>query len=266
MKFLLLLSSILVPMGFSLGADDIKDDRQRDPWYGFGDGSWVIRAESLAENGTMKTRREKQTRTPGKGIGGIWLNVRNEGNTPGVFDGPESSQTHIPGYDPARDSNAKLVDTTRRELTIQDKKYTCDVKKYALNRRGGEVTVVYWNCKDVRIPYREAGLAPASFALGPDVVRLEVDFQGKGRTEKTTLTVVHLREERQIGKHKLICVREEGQIEFSDGKNKGKGKITTILSDEVPGREVELIAEVKTDERTFTRKVTIESFEVVKEK
>jgi hypothetical protein len=120
--------------------------------------------------------------------------------------------------------------------------------------------------KDVSVPYRELGGPPRTLAVRPDVLRLDVDYQGKKESMKTSIRVVNFSEERQVGKQKVVCVREEGEAEFSEGDMRGKGKITVLLSNDVPGREVEMVAEGEIGGTKVRKASRIEAFEVVKEK
>jgi hypothetical protein len=82
------------------GAQDKKPKNDRDPWNGFGVGSWVIQMESMTRGDSKEVHREKQTRLEAKEPGKIALSVRKEGKTKGVFDGEEETHWHVPGYDP----------------------------------------------------------------------------------------------------------------------------------------------------------------------
>lgn len=149
---------------------------------------------------------------------------------------------------------------------IQGKKYACEVKKYDLSRGEDKATVAFWHCKEVSVPYREIAGPPRTMALRPDVLRVDVDFRGKTETQNSSIQVVNLREERKIGERKVVCVREEGEFEISIDGKKGKGKATILLSNEVPGREVETVAEGEIGGVKIRKVKRIEAFEVVKEK
>jgi hypothetical protein len=245
------------------GADDAKPTNDRDPWNGFGVGSWVILTESVTKGDKTESHREKHTHTESKPPGRIQLLVKQEGKKLGLFDSNESTQWHVPGYDPALDPKSKLSDTNKQHLMIQGEKYACEVKRYDLTRGEDQATVSVWCCKDVSVPYREFGGKPRTLAMRPDVVRLDLDYRSKDGSMKASIRVVNLREERQIGKQKIVCVREEGEIEMSEGDQKGKGTVTTFLSDAVPGRTVETIAEGELGGVKLKKQMQIECFEIV---
>jgi hypothetical protein len=183
-----------------------------------------------------------------------------------VFDGEESTSWHVPGYDPALDPKCKLLDTSKKELVIQGKTYTCEVRTYDLTRGENKATATFWHCKGVNVPYRELGGEPCTLAVRRDVLRLDVEYRGKEQVAKTSIRVVSLGDERKVGERKVVCVREEGVFEISEGEMKGKGKLTVFLSDEVPGREVELVAEGEFGGAKIRRVHRVEAFEAVKEK
>jgi hypothetical protein len=151
---------------FAGAADDAKLTNDRDPWNGFGVGSWVIVADSLTKMGETETRREKQTRTRANEPR-IELTVREEGKTPGVFDGRETIRINVAAYDPALDPKCKVLETRKEELIIEGKKYACEVKKYDLSEVEMKATATFWRCPDVSVPYREAGVEPRTLAVHP---------------------------------------------------------------------------------------------------
>ena len=255
---------LLVVSGAGAGADPPKTDR--DPWNGFPVGSWAIQTESFTRGDKTETRREKQTRVAAKDPGTIQLSTRAEGKTPGAFDGAESTSWHIPGYDPALDPKCTLLDTSKQDLMIQGKKYACEVKKYDLTRGENKATAVFWHCKGVDVPYRELGGEPRTLAVRPDVVRLDVDYRGKESSMRASIRVVNLREECKVGERTVVCVREEGEIEMSDGDGKGKGTVTVLLSNEVPGREVEFVAAGELGGAKLRKVRRVEGFAVAKGK
>lgn len=258
--------SALLLLLVSTAAGDEKPNNDRDPWNGFGVGSWVIQTESFTRDGKTEVEREKQTRVAAKNPGSIELHARKEGKTPNTFDGEESTLWHIPGFDPALEPTCKLVNTSKQDLEIQGKKHSCVVKKYDLTRGEAKATVIFWYCQGASVPYRELGGPPKTLAIRPDVLRTDVDYHSKERSHKGSVRVVNLTEERKIGERKVVCVRQEGEFEIVEGGKKGHGKVTTYLSDDVPGREVEMIAEGEIGGTKIRRLKRIEFFEVVKEK
>ncbi len=102
--------------------------------------------------------------------------------------------------------------------------------------------------------------------MRPEVLRLDLDFQGNNRSEKMSMRVTDLAEERKIGERNLVCVRQVGEIEMTDGETKGKAKIVILLSNEVPGREIEMIADGEFAGTKIRRVMRIEAFEAIKEK
>jgi hypothetical protein len=266
MKTALSLSAILLFLASHPVIGEEKPNRDRDPWNGFGVGSWAVTSESNTKDGKTETTREKETRVESKTRGAIVLSARREGKTPGVFDGEESTRYHIPGLDPALDPECKLLKTGKEEVVIQGKKYACEVKTYDLTRNENKATAIYWYCADVKVPYREFGVEPRTLALRPNVVRVDVEFQSKKRTAKSSLRVVSFNEEVKVGTRKVTCVREEATIEMSEGGTQSKGTGRTLLSAEVPGNEVEVLAEGEFGGSKFKTLKRIEAFEVVKEK
>jgi len=264
MKIAAPICALLFLFAYSVRAEDAESKNERDPWNGFGIGSWVIQVKSFTKGTETTTQREKQTRTEAEKAGQIQLSVREEGKTSGVFDGKESIRWHIPGYDPALDPKSKLLETKKEELTIQGKKYACEVKKYDLSRGEDKTIVSYWRCTDVNVPYREEGLEPLTLALRSDVLRLDADYTGKEQSEKTSFRVVNLREEHKIGKQTIICTREEGTFEVSKDGKKGKATGFMLRSHNVPGREVESSAEGEFGGIKYKKEMRIEDFEVVK--
>lgn len=260
------ISALLLLFAGGSGAGADKPNNDRDPWNGFGVGSWAIRTESFTRGDKTEAHREKQTRVAAKDPGLIELRVRKEGKTPGVFDGEESTQWHVRGHDPALDPKCKLLDTGKKDLVIQGKTYACEVRTYDLTRGEDKATAAFWHCKGVNVPYRELGGEPCTLAVRPDVLRLDVEYRGKDQSMKTSFRVVNLGEVREIGDRKVVCVREEGEIEIPEGDMKGKGKVTVYLSNEVPGREVELVAEGEFGGAKIRRGHRAEAFEAVKEK
>ena len=55
-------------------------------------------------------------------------------------------------------------------------------------------------------------------------------------------------------------------MELSEGDTKVKGTVIVLLSNEVPGREVEIVAEGEFGSFKYKKQKRIEAFEVVKEK
>lgn len=254
--------SVLIP-GIAV-ADEKSNDR--DPWNGFGIGSWVIRSETTTRGDKTETTREKHTRIAAKDPKSIEREQVKEGKTPGTFDGEKSTAWHIPGLDPATNPKFTALETRKAELEIEGKKYACEVKPYEIAEEGIQATVTYWHCKDLSIPYREMPSELRSLAMRPDVLRLEVDFRGKNHSVKEHLQVVNLNEERKIGDKKIACVRQEGGGEFVEGEMKVKGKVTIWLSNDVPGRQVETLVESEIAGTKMRSLERIEAFDVVKGK
>ena len=252
-------------MSFNAVMADEKPN-ERDPWNGFGVGSWVIRSEATTRGDKTETTREKHTRIAAKDPKSIEREQLKEGKTPGVFDGGKSTAWHIPGLDPATNPKFKALETRKGELEIEGKKYSCEVKPYEIAEEGIKATLTYWHCKDLSVPYREMSSELRSLAMRPDVLRLDIDFLGKQSSEKVSIRVVKLNEERKIGDKKVSCVRQEGEGEFTEGATKAKGKITMWISNDVPGREVEMLVESEIAGAKLKRQERIEAFETVKEK
>jgi hypothetical protein len=250
---------LLLAAGPATGDEKPND---RNPWNGFGIGSWAVRTESVTRDGKTESRREKRTRVAAKDPDTIELRGLREGKTPDVFDGGESTSWHIRGYDPALDPKVTSPTTTKQELVIQGKKYPCDVRTFDLSQAETKVTLAYWHCKDLSVPYREVPGPPRTMAVRPDVVRLDVDYRSKSLTFKMSTRVVSLADERKVGDKKVVCVREEGEFEMTEGGEKGKGKVTTYLSDAVPGREVETVAEGEIGGVKFRKAQRVDAFEV----
>jgi hypothetical protein len=244
-------------------ADDAKPKNDRNPWNGFGIGSWVIESESMTKDGKTQTRREKQTRVEATKLEGIQIQKKAEGKKNGVFDGPLSDTWHIPGLDPALDPKIQLVNIRQEDLTIQGKKYACEVKQYQFEVGAEKTTATYWHCKDVKVPYREAPGPPRSMAMGPDVLRLDVDFQSKNETMKASTQVIMLEDERRVGNKKVKCVREEGNATGTEDGQKASVYLLRILSSEVPGHEVETLVKGEVAGMKFRVTKQIEAFEVV---
>jgi hypothetical protein len=261
-----LVSLLFLVWAAGAGGQDPKAKNDRDPWNGFGVGSWVIRVENSTADGQTTTRREKQSRVATNRPGGIELKMHEEGNKPGVFDGKESTAWHVPGLDPALDPKAKLLSTTKQDLMIQGKTFACQVKKYELSRDGEKAVLTFWHGTDVKIPYREAAVEPRSVAMRPDVLRLEVEYTGKDRSMKAVSRVVSLREEREVGGRTVVCVREEWELETAEGDRKGKAKVEVLLSNDVPGREVEMTAEGEIGGSRVKRQTRVEAFHAVRER
>jgi hypothetical protein len=169
-------------------------------------------------------------------------------------------------YDPALDPKGKLVATRKQDLTIQGKKYACEVKQYDLSRGDDKTSATFWHCKEIKVPYRALSSYWRTLAMRPEVLRLDLDFQGNNRSEKMSMRVTDLAEERKIGERNLVCVRQVGEIEMTDGETKGKAKIVILLSNEVPGREIEMIADGEFAGTKIRRVMRIEAFEAIKEK
>ncbi len=265
MRTIILLSTAFVLIASGFGSGDDKSNNDRDPWNGFGIGSWAVLAESFTRGDKTESHREKQTRVESQIKASIQLRSNKEGKKPGVFDGEEGTSWHIPGFDPDLDPKCKVLDTTKQDLVIQGKKYACEVKTYDLTRSENKASVTFWRCKTANVPYREVGGDPRTLAVRPDVLRLDVDYRGKERSAKTSVRVTNFSEERKIGERKVTCVREEGTVEFSEGAMKGKGTVTRFLSNDVPGREVEMVAEGTIGDTKFQKMSRIDAFEVVKE-
>lgn len=264
MRTATLAPAVLLLCAIGTAAGDEKPN-DRDPWNGFGVGSWVVQSESFTRDGKTETERVKQTRVATKEPK-IELRNAKAGKTPNVFDGGESTSWHVPGFDPVLDPKCKLLETSKQDLVIQGKKYACEVKTYYLTRGENKGTTTFWHCKGVSVPYRELGGPPRTLAVRPDVLRLDVDYRGKDAMHKSSFRVTSLTEERKIGEKKVACVREEGEFEMAEGDMKGKGKVTLYLSNEVPGREVEMIADGEFGGAKVRRVKRIESFGVVNEK
>jgi hypothetical protein len=170
------------------------------------------------------------------------------------------------GYDPDEDPNCSVLETSKKQLTIDAKIFSCVVKKYDIVQGTEKATITVWHCNGIKIPYSERTGTPRTPGLGADVVRVEVDVQNNQESTRYSLRVVKLREERMIGKKNVLCVRAEGEMGGMGGKKKGSGKITYLLSDELPGHVVEMRAEGEFDGKEIIRERRVEDFEVVKEK
>jgi hypothetical protein len=243
-------------------AADQDSDEGRHPWDGFPKGSWIIISSSLSKDGATETKTEKQVRIDSNGS--LMLSARAEGKMKGRFDGKERAFSSGPPVDPARAKNWKLVETSNKELTIEGKKYPCEVKKYESKSTdtGRETVVSFWHCKGVSLPDRRLG----RFAIGPDVLRIEAASRGKRGPDKGWIQVASLKSERQVGGRKIICVKEEGELEEVFHGKKESGKLTRWCSNEVPGWEVAVIGEGEADGKKVTHKVEVLDFEVAKKK
>lgn len=236
---------------------------ERDPWDGFPKGSWAIVSESMTRDGKTITKVEKLTRIDDEGKR-IRLRRQVEGKTKGLFDGGSSTSTHVYGFDPATAEGSRLTESAKKDLIIEGKKYSCEVKKYELKSKKREAVVTFWHCSTVSIPYRELGVELASIALDPDVLRVEVDYKSEAQSERVHVQVVSFKAERKIGGHTLVCVKEEGELTVVEGGTKGNGKVSRWLSNEVPGREVRLEGEGQLGDQKFKKIEEVVDFEVAK--
>jgi len=63
MKIAAPICALLFLFAYSVRAEDAESKNERDPWNGFGIGSWVIQVKSFTKGTETTTQREKQTRT-----------------------------------------------------------------------------------------------------------------------------------------------------------------------------------------------------------
>lgn len=255
---------LLLAAACDLNAKDPPNER--DPFNGFPKGSWVVQFSQLTRGEETKAEREKITRIDDDKGGHIQTQWQKEGKIRGRFDGDLSTSWHIPGFDPSKNEDSRLIDSAKGELTIEGKKYSCTVKKYEVKGRRGEAVVTYWHCNDVSVPYRESHSLHADHAMYPDVLRLEVDYKGKEEAEKGFIQVARFKESRTIAGKKIDCVKEEGELSVTDEGKKAKVKLERWLSNQVPGREVRFVAAADFDGKKFDNRIEIEDFEVAKEK
>ena len=66
MKTAAAIAVTLVLLASRSGAGADKPNNDRDPWNGFGVGSWVIKTESFTRGDKTEAHREKETRVAAK--------------------------------------------------------------------------------------------------------------------------------------------------------------------------------------------------------
>lgn len=250
----------------TLAAQDEKPKVEHH-WKGFGVGSWIVERRIHKFGEIDQSEAKKTIRVEDKNRESIRLQEICEGETPGVFDGEKALIMQALGYNPELDPEVKVIATDTKELTIQGKNYVCEVKTYDLSRGEAQATATYWYCKDLRLPLRKHDFMIRTLAAGPKVVKLETDYKRKDESEKVTIAVVSLDEERQVGKVKVKCIREDGEAIIKDGKRSATVKVQVWSSEEVPGRLVETTAEGTEESSNLKgiKQVVIEAFEVVKD-
>ncbi|HUG91807.1 MAG TPA: hypothetical protein VML55_13295 [Planctomycetaceae bacterium] len=226
-----------------------EDARQRDPWYGFPVGSWIVESETLKQDRQQaQTRREKTERIEGSSPlalkpDDIVLAVRPERD--GEFSEVARSHRHVPGAVPATMEHAKLIETRRAAVEIDGGSYQCEVKKWrvTIERPGIDATYTLWYAQGLDVPYRELSLQGPDLAMPSDVLRAEVEIKGPNYTDVASLEVKSLMEERKIGTQVLMCVREEGRFQSEVQGQKLDISVRSWLSKQVPGHRVRSEAE-----------------------
>jgi len=216
------------------------EEGRRDPWSGFGVGSWVVVSRKTTTGGTTVERKEKS------------IIVAVDKDTPtreiqiekdGKFAPSTSRSTHSPGV--IAEKEMKAGASRQEELTVGSKKLACTVTEYQHEEKGVTAKLTLWKCADVKIPYRELAKDGADFALLPDVVKVELSLERENRKERHRLQVASLEDKVKVGDREIACVIEDWSGEEEKGAELREMKSRRWLSNEVPGRIVRLEATYK---------------------
>jgi len=208
----------------------------RDPWAGFGPGSWITIREKMVADGKTTTTREKIIITSIED-GAPMLEARAEKS--GSYPPPGQMRRHTRGS-LVEEMGWKAGEPRAEEFMIGAKKVACKVTEYGVkdSTRDLESHVWIWRTEDVKIPYRELRRDGPDLSMLSDVVRIEVKARHAGDTQAYDFRVVELAQKVKVGLKEIPCIVEEGTAEERKGTTVRKGTIRRWLSDAVPGRIV----------------------------
>jgi hypothetical protein len=232
-----------------------QEEPRRDPWAGFGVGSWVILSWSDSQSGD---RREKVV------VSAIIDGVPKRETfveEKGEFKRHGGLATHHPGSPPS--TGLKETASRSEEFDLGGKKIAATVREYEFKEAARNVIIrgSITTTADVRIPYREFPKDGVDIALGTDLLELNITVEYSDFTNVYRTKVLR-RDELTIGTRKVACVVEE-----LSGAETAQGKRYTFtgtrwLSDAVPGRIVKLEALIVLDGKTTQRTGVVTDFEV----
>lgn len=234
----------------------------RDPWSGFGPGSWVtIREKTVAEGKTTYVR-EKIIITSIED-GAPMLEARAEKG--GAYPPPGQVRRHMRGS-LVEEMGWKASEPRAAELEIGPRKIACKVTEYVAKDSARDVDsrVLVWRTEEVKIPYRELRRDGPDLSMLSDVVRMEVNARHGDDTQTFDFRIVDLGQKAKVGLREIPCIVEEGSAEERKGTTVRKGAIKRWLSDAVPGRIVRQEVKGEQDGKRVERIEEVLDFETKK--
>lgn len=223
---------------------------RRDPWIGFGPGSWVVISRRTKDGEKVTERKEKHVLLePREGTPRRQTFEEKEG----AFVPTSKETTHVQGAE-AAGSEWGEAKTRAEELTVDGKKLACTVSEHVVEKEEAKGKLVVWRTADAKIPYREIVRDGPDIALTADIVRLEVSIERGTRKDAHAVRVVAFGEKLKVGTRELACAVEEWKAEETRGGVARTGTFKRWLSNDVPGRvarmEGRLVSAGKTAEMT----------------
>jgi hypothetical protein len=216
------------------------EEARRDPWAGFGVGSWVVFSRKTTSGGTTTERKDKSV------IVAVDQDLPTreiQQEKDGKFEPSTARSRHAPGV--LAEKEMKAGASRPEELSIGSRKISCTVTEYHHEDNVVTAKLTVWKCPDVKIPYRELAKDGPDIALLPDVVQLDFSFERETRKEHDRVRVIGLDEKVKVGDREIPCVLEEWSVEEERGGEGRTLKSRRWLSDSVPGRVVRFEASLK---------------------
>jgi len=233
----LMILAISTPLG-ALAVDE-PAETLRDPWAGFQNGAWI----TFREKGTFGEQSAEMIKKHtlvsfSRGTS----EVTEQRQTDNKFGPPRSRGWHVPGRLPTKEQQVAIKDES---FTVGRETFPCVVVEYVVDGDKAPPTakIVFWRCKDIKLPYRELKCAGPDLALMPDVVRVKYEYSSSAKppehkSVRAEFQVVSTHDELTIGERKINCVLEQGSLIEETASIKTIAQSQRWLSDEVPGRVV----------------------------
>lgn len=239
------LMSLPIALLFLLPQDEIKGDT---PWRGFGIGSWVKRTR-------LRKQGEKTTEVTAR----FTLAELKDGAPMVKEESPEGEglTSHVPGWAPRKEW---LKSKGTGILKIDSKEIPCTTLQYEWEDAEKKIkgSATYWLAAEARVPYREIPLNGPDLALPPGVVKLRFENVGPKQEVRVDLEVRSFARKHLVGAREIPCVAEEAAVR----EGPAEGTLKRLLSDKVPGAEVEVVVEGKVRDVPFEMRQTVVDFEV----
>lgn len=231
---------------------------RRDPWIGFGEGSWVVLARKVKDGEKVQETREKHLLLAPRD-GSPVRQVQKEKD--GAFLPNTTETIHAQGV-PLEGAEWGEAKTRSEELVVDGKTFACTVSEHVVEKGEARGKLAVWRSAAAKVPYREIVRDGPDMALMPDILRVEVSIDRGTRKDTHAVRVTALAEKLRVGTRDVTCAVEEWTADETRGTDTRKASFKRWLSDEVPGRVVKMEGKLVSAGKTVEMTVEASDFGV----